>query len=347
MIRICTSLAGAGYAVTLVGRKLPASIPLQLHAFQQKRLSCFFKKGALFYAEYNLRLFFYLLFQKAHAICAIDLDTILPVLFVTTIKRSRRIYDAHEFFTEMKEVRTRPFIKKCWSAVERFAVPKFSYGYTVSQGLADAFNAQYNRNYEVIRNLPVLKPLDPDIQKQNFLLFQGAVNEARGFEFLVPALKKIPYRLVVCGDGNFMPQLKALISEHDVADKVDLRGMMLPEDMWPVAQQAALGLGLAEKEGINQFYALPNKFTDYMHAGLPQLAMNFPEYRKINDAFPVAILLDELSVDAIVRAVNSVMDNEALLRSLRENALRARLIYCWEAEEKKLLSFYRKIFADA
>src|SRR5690349_8727331 len=125
-------------------------------------------------------------------------------------------------------------------------------------------------------------------------------------------MKHIPYRLVICGDGNFMQQLKKLIEQNHVNGQVELKGMMLPEDLRPLAQQAALGLGLAEKEGINQFYALPNKFTEYIHAGLPQLAMNFPEYQKINREFPVAILIDELSEQLIIDTINSIMKNDHL-----------------------------------
>lgn len=343
MIRICSSLAAAGYDVTLVGRQLPRSVPLKKMPFRQKRLKCFFNKGFLFYGEYNFRLFFFLLFQKMHAICAIDLDTILPCLLVSKIKGVPRIYDAHEYFTEMKEVRTRPRVKKFWLAIEKFCVPRFRLGYTVSSGLAEQFRENYGRQYEVIRNLPVLRPLDPTLRKENILLYQGAVNEARGFEYLIPAMKQIPYRLVICGDGNFMGELKALIQQHGVAGKVELKGMMLPEDMWPVAQQAMLGLGLAEKEGINQFQALPNKFTEYMHAGLAQIAMNYPEYQKINEKFKVAVLLDDLSVDHVAETINRTMEDKALLEELRANALRARDIYCWQEEEKKLIQFYKNI----
>jgi hypothetical protein len=73
MHRICTSLAENGYAVTLVGRKLSSSLPLTEKKFRQKRIRCWYKKGKLFYLEYNLRLFTYLLFFKMDAICAIDL----------------------------------------------------------------------------------------------------------------------------------------------------------------------------------------------------------------------------------------------------------------------------------
>lgn len=346
MNRICNSLAENGYRVTMVGRKLKSSLPLQQKSFRQKRLRCIFNKGPQFYFEYNIRLFFYLLFKKIDCICAIDLDTILPSLFISKLKNIPRVYDAHEYFTEMKELWTRPKVQKIWRSIEKFSVPKFKYGYAVSEGLAELFNKKYCRNYVAIRNLPILCPLERPVKRERFLAFQGAVNEARGFEYLIPAMKNIPYKLVVCGDGNFMPQLKKLIEENGVQDKIELKGMMLPEDMRPIAQKAALGLGLAEKEGLNQFHALPNKFTDYMHAGLPQIAMNYPEYQKINNQYRIAILLDSLSVELVTETINKTMNDGDLLAELEQNALKAREIYNWQNEEKKLVAFYKKIFNE-
>lgn len=341
MHRICTTLSNAGYNVTLVGRELKTSRPLLQEPFKQKRLRCFFNKGFLFYAEYNLRLFFFLLLQRPGAICAIDLDTIMPCLLVSRLKNIPRIYDAHEYFTELKEVRTRPMVKKFWTAIEQLAVPAFHLGYTVSAGLAETFREKYGRNYAVIRNLPVLKPA-AEVQREEFLVYQGAVNEARGFEYLVPAMKEIPYKLVVCGDGNFMQQLKDLINQHGVQEKFELKGMLLPQQLREIAAKATLGIGLAEKEGINQYYALPNKFLEYMHAGLPQVAMNFPEYQKINSTFRIAVLLDDLSVQGVANCINKTMRNKVLLAEMHTNAVAAREIYCWQEEEKRLLQFYQQ-----
>ena len=137
--------------------------------------------------------------------------------------------------------------------IEKFAVPSFRLGYTVSQGLAEEFRKQYQRDYLVIRNLPVLINDSPVKMEQKFLLYQGAVNEGRGFEYLIPAMKAVNYPLVICGDGNFMEKLKKLISENKVEEKIELKGMMLPHELRKTALEATLGIGLAEKEGINQF----------------------------------------------------------------------------------------------
>lgn len=346
MQRICTTLAENGYAVTLVGRKLNSSIPLTEKKYRQKRIRCWFMKGKLFYFEYNLRLTIYLLFQKMDAVCAIDLDSIIPCHTISRWKRIPKIYDAHELFTEMKEVITRPQIKKVWKKVEKRYVPKFKLGYTVSESIADEFEKRYGVKYQTIRNLPVLKPLHETLLHEKFILYQGAVNEARGFEFLIPALKEVNCKLVICGDGNFMPKLKSLIAEYKLENKIDLKGFMPPDEIRKISQQATIGMALAEKEGLNQYLALPNKFFDYVHAGLPQITMNYPEYVKINNQFEVAILLEDLDPKKIAAAINNLLSDEKLHRKLKNNCIKAREELNWQIEEKKLIAFYHSVFAN-
>jgi glycosyltransferase involved in cell wall biosynthesis len=345
MHRICTTLATNGYKVTLVGRERKKSRPLQSKVFHQHRIQCFFEKGLLFYAEYNLKLFIFLLFQKMDGICAIDLDTIMPCLLVSKIKSVSRFYDAHEFFTEMKEVQSRPFVKKFWLAVEKLCVPHYQNGYTVSNGLANEYNKKFSHNYIVIRNIPVLKPISSNKTTSKFLLYQGAVNEGRGFEYLIPAMRAIKYPLVVCGDGNFMEQLKTLINKYQVLDKVILKGMLPPDELWEITPTATLGINLTELDGLHHYYALPNKLFDYMHSGVPQITMDLPEYKAINDRFQIAVLIDDLSASHIANTINAVMENEALLNELKQNCLKAREVYNWQCEEKLLIDYYQKALA--
>ena len=346
MHRICTSLAKNDFAVVLVGRKLKHSLPLKPEQYEQKRLRCWFNKGKLFYIEYNLRLFFFLLFKKVDIVCAIDLDTILPCLLVSAWKSIPRVYDAHELFTGLKEVTTRPSIEAVWKKIERSTVPKFRWGYTVSESIAEEFHRRYKVNYQTIMNVPVLKPLDARPTREKFILYQGAVNEARGFEYLIPAMKMITYKLVICGHGNFMDQLKELIIENKVQDKVELTGMLMPNELWKMSQQATIGVAFPENTGINQYLALPNKFFDYIHAGLPQINVDFPEYRKLNDKYHVAVLVNNIEPKTIADSVNNLMADGVLLEQLKQNCLKAREELNWQNEEKKLIGFYKNILAS-
>jgi glycosyltransferase involved in cell wall biosynthesis len=343
MKRICTTLSENGFDIVLVGRKLKHSLPLRNQRYTQRRLRCWFNIGKLFYLEFNVRLLFFLLFRNMDAICAIDLDTILPCLAISRLKKIPRIYDAHELFTGLKEVVTRPTVEKIWKRIEKKAVPKFKWGYTVSESIAQEFNSRYGVTYETIRNTPVLRPLDNETSIEKFILYQGAINEARGFEYLIPAMKMVEYKLVICGDGNFMNQLKRLIAENDVHDRIELKGMLLPDDLWTVSQRATVGVAFPENAGINQYLALPNKFFDYIHAGLPQINVSFPEYKKLNDQYHVAVLVDDIRPKTIADSINNLMSNSVLLEQLKQNCIRARKILSWQNEEKKLIRFYKNI----
>ncbi len=343
MIRICSSLSRAGYSVVLVGRKRNGSAALRPMTFQQKRLPSWFQKGKLFYAEYNLRLFLYLLLKKMDCICAIDLDTILPCLFISKIKKIKRVYDAHELFCEMKEIITRPAIYKMWKQIEQYALPKFESCYTVNLPIADEFTKMYGVQYKVIRNIPVLQPFKEISKTSKFILYQGAVNEGRCFEKLVPAMKEVDCQLIVCGDGNFMQQAQNLVKQNALESKVIFKGNIPPDEMRMITEQAYIGLNLVENNGLSNYLSLANKFFDYIHAGIPQLCAGFPAYKEINDNAEVALLITEMEPKNIAASLNNLLQNEVLYQELRANCMKAREIYNWQTEEIILLDFYKNL----
>jgi len=344
MIRICTSLANNGYIVTLVGRKLKDSKPLSTMPFFQKRLNCFFSKGKLFYAEYNLRLLLYLLIKKMDLIGAIDLDTILPCLWISKIKKVNRVYDAHELFCEMKEIVQRPSIYKAWKKIEKKTVPEYKYGYTVNKTIADEFKKMYGCEYEVIRNAPVLKPVIIPEKKEKYIFYQGAVNEGRSFETIIPAMNEVRARLLIAGDGNFMKQAIQLVKENKLETKVIFLGKIEPKELSKYTLQAWIGITIFENKGLSNYYSLANRFFDYLHAAIPQLCVDYPVYREINKIWPVAVLTKDLSPENIALQLNLLLENDVLYHELQQNCLYQREIMNWQQEEIKLLAFYQSIF---
>jgi len=344
MIRICTSLANEGYDVTLIGRKKRNSLPLENKSFKQKRLYCFFEKGKLFYIEYNIRLFIYLLFTKADGICAVDLDTIIPCLWFSSLKKIPRIYDAHELFCEMKEISSRPKIYKLWKWIEKYAVPKFNNGYTVNHVIAEEFKKLYDVNFKVIRSIAVLNETKFAHPKEKYILYQGAVNEGRSFETLIPAMKMINSKLIICGDGNFMQQAKELSRIHHVEDKVLFKGMLSPEVLQEITSKSYIGITLFEQGAKSNYYSLANRFFDYIHSGTPQICVDYPLYHELNKKYDIAVLIDDLEPDSIALVANRLLEDESLWKSLHENCKTAAKELCWQNEEKILIAFYKKIF---
>lgn len=343
MTRICTTLAG-NFEIVLVGKRVKDS-PLLLPGshYMVYRLGCWFSGGKVQYIEFNIRLFFFLLFKKMDAICAIDLDTILPCYLVSRWRRIPGVYDAHELFTEMKEVVTRPFIQKIWLTVERLCVPAFLHGYTVSRSIAAVFLIRYGVQYEVIRNLPFKAGESRFVPKKGFVLYQGAINEARGLEVLIPAMIQVPAELHIYGRGNFEEKLYLLIKQYHVQHKVFVHPPESPSELKKITDEAFIGINLVENTGLNQYYSLANKFFDYMHSGVPQVTMQYPEYEEINKAYEIAILIEELTADRVAEAINRLLNNPELHTKLRQNCLAAREVYNWQNEEKKLIEFYNNL----
>jgi len=346
MIRICTSLHNAGYDVTLVGRKRPSSKPLIERPFKQVRIKQRIDSGKLFYLTYNFKLLFYLLFHKADCFCAIDLDTILPVYYASIIKNVERVYDAHELFCDIEEVASRPSIRKMWHWIERHTVPHFKYGYTVNKSYVDEFRRMYGVEYAIVRNATVLKPLVIPEKKDKYILYQGAVNKGRCFEELIPAMQMVDAKLVICGEGNFYDAAQQLVKEYKLEDKVFFKGYVPPAELPEYTLHAYIGITLFVATSKSNELSLANRFFDYMHAAIPQLGVQYPEYENINREFEIATLISVVTVAHIAASLNKLLNDAAYYQRLQQNCLKAREVYCWQEEEKRLLAVYKNVFSN-
>lgn len=349
MIRICTSLAKLEYEVCLIGRNRPNSKVLNEQAFQQKRLNCFFERGKFFYLEYNIRLFFFLLFHRFDAVCSIDLDTILAGYYSSFLKRKICIYDAHEYFTEVPEVVLRPKTKRIWEWVANRTIPKLKYAYTVCQSLQTVFQEQYNTSFEVIRNVPFQQTTLPEalpFDAPFILLYQGVLNDGRGLEEMIVALQQLPsVEFWMAGEGDCSKELRALVKELDLEKQVKFLGYVQPHELKEITKKAHLGINLLQNKGLNYYYSLANKFFDYIQAQKPSLNMNFPEYANIIKEHPVGLLLEDLAPATIVHSIQEIIEHPDVYDHLQEHCLKAREIFIWEKEALKLEAFYENVFS--
>ncbi|MBR9921637.1 MAG: glycosyltransferase family 4 protein [Bacteroidetes bacterium] len=346
MQRICRSLHRAGYKVLLVGRKKKASLPLGDQPYDQKRLRCILQKGKWFYLEYNLRLFFFLLLRKAEILNAIDLDSILAVRLAGLFKKSKLVYDAHEYFTEVPEVVDRPTTKKIWEWVANKCIPAMDACYTVGAGLAEIFEKQYGIFFGVVRNvpLPVDGTVNPEEEGEKILLYQGALNEGRGLEATIEAMLLLPseIKLWLAGEGDLSVSLRNQVKEAGLEERVCFLGYVLPEDLKRITPKAWIGLNLLENKGLSYYYSLANKAFDYVQAGLPSLQMDFPEYRALQEEYACFELLENLDPSLIADAVEKLQDEEYYLERV-QNCQLAAIEWHWEKEEKKLLTIYENL----
>lgn len=344
MIRICDTLATAGYDVVLVGRQLNRSADLKERSFKQYRWKNRFLAGPLFYLEHNIRIFFYLIRTKPEVVNTIDLDTGFGAYLYSKLTKFEWVVDFHEHFTEVPEVTDRKIVKRIWLKVERLLFKNADKFYAASQSIAEIFQKKYKKKVEVIRNVPflrsknVVKP-QSEFSESGFLIYQGALNEGRCIELYIKAMHHIDSKLILVGEGDLSETLRQLVKSEGLEDKVVFTGMLTPEELRHVTVKAYMGLNVLENKGLSYYYSLSNKCFDYVQAQIPSISSDFPEYRFLNEQHEV-MLLAEPTVESIVENIKELQTNQELYNRLQSNCAAAAEKWNWEEEKTILLAIY-------
>lgn len=349
MQRTCTALQTYSFQVTLIGRLLKNSKALNPNTtYQQERLKCWFNKGPLFYAEYQFRLIWKLLFRKTDLILAVDLDTLPAAIFIGRFKKIPVVYDAHEYFTETPELVRRKRIQRIWEFIAKVCIPRARAAYTVSEGLARQLTERYKTPFNVIRNVPLARTFPkkegPPLNKT--ILYQGALNEGRGLEILIDAMPSLPaaITLQLAGEGDLSQSLRAQVKKLNLEHRVQFLGWVSPDQLKGITEEAWVGYNLLEDRGMSYHYSLANKTFDYIQGGVPTMHSLLPEYVKILDKYRVGIIVNTLTTHEVIRVLTKLMhapDEWVAMHFQCEIAARE---FTWENESALLIHNIKAVF---
>ncbi|MFC2112607.1 glycosyltransferase [Bacteroidota bacterium] len=347
--RTAASLVQQGANVLVIGRQLPGSQDTGSRPYRIRRMRLLLRKGPLFYACFNFRLFLLLLFRKADLLLSNDLDTLLACFLASRIKGWPLVYDSHEYFTEVPELAGRKCARNTWKRIEKRLLPRLRFSYTVSRSVANAYRELYGIEMEVIRNLPLTEreePRRPDLLEcgpQRIIIYQGALNVGRGLELMISAMQYLDnYQLQIYGEGDLSAQLRQLSGELKLDDRITFLGRIPPEELKEHTRQASLGISLEEDMGLSYRYSLPNKLFDYIHAGIPVLVSDLPEMKKVVEDYSIGQVLNEREPENLAKQVKDMMDSDELRMEWKKNLRKASSDLCWENEEGKLSDLFRK-----
>jgi glycosyltransferase involved in cell wall biosynthesis len=346
--KIAITLMDIGFEVTLAGRKFPSGKINLARPYRTRRFSLWFNKGPLFYANYNIRLFFYLLFNRFDVIVSNDLDTLAACFYASRIKQRPIVYDSHEYFTEVPELIGRPKVKRIWEKIEKNILPKLTHCYTVCQSIADIYNTKYGTSFRVVRNIPLklnnFKNEDyipPFPTEKPVVIYQGAVNLGRGIEEAILAMHQLEnINLVIIGSGDLIEECKKIAEDEGVTDRVIFTGRIPFEELSMVTRFATIGLSIEKDMGLNYRYALPNKLFDYIQSEVPVLVSQLPEIKRIVNEYSVGLVINETSPEAIAIGIKMMISEDDLYRQLKENCRKAKEVLCWENEREVIQSIY-------
>jgi glycosyltransferase involved in cell wall biosynthesis len=309
-----------------------------------------FKKGALFYAWFNIRLFFFLLFRKADVLLSNDLDSLLANFVIARLKRTELVYDSHELYTEVPELTSRPKIRQVWLSIEEYIFPRLNNVYTVNESIAEIYKKKYSVDVGVVRNVsPRWKPdlirskaklgLPEDVK---LIILQGSgINVDRGAEEAVEAMLWVKGALLlIVGAGDVIPALKTTVENMKLGHKIRFIDRVPYNEMMNYTFHADIGLTLDKDTNPNYKFSLPNKVFDYIHTQTPILSSPIIEIQRVITKHDVGVVLKTHSAQNIAQCLNKLLTDEKELKRLKSNCIKAAENECWETEKNTLLNYF-------
>lgn len=258
------------------------------------------------------------------------------------------VYDTHEFaVAEYPESwRWRMFKLPIVRAVEQACIRRAGLVSTVSAGIAERLQEIYRleRPPMVIRNAPryqavPFRPTGAAIA----VLYHGILAPTRGLELVIDSVPRWRPEFTMTirgpGDPGYIAALRERIRQRGVAERVFI---VPPVPMTAlVAEAAAFDVGLFALQGHSEHnrYASPNKFFEYVMAGLALCVSDLPEMARLTRDHQLGVLIGGFRAEAIADAINQ-LDHAAIDR-YRQNALLAARSLCWEIEAERFVTACR------
>jgi glycosyltransferase involved in cell wall biosynthesis len=296
--------------------------------------------------------------EKAQIYHAHDLNTLQMAYTAARRVGARLIYDSHELYTEMG-ARSR-IEKQKWTKLEKGLIGKADKVITINQSIAGELVQRYAIAYpEVIMNCPPKTSLNipaksgdnlyrtrfnlsPDIK---IILYSGGFSSNRGLDLLVQSAFYLKDKRVIIfmGEGKIENQLRALTDENKLNKKVLFMPSVPQKEVVLYTQSADIGVIPYQKVGLNNYYSTPNKLFDFIMAGIPVAASNFPELKRIIEGNYIGKVFNEKDPKDMARIINEILDDALGYQQMKANAKKTAEVYSWENEEKKLIRIYNDL----
>ncbi len=358
----CRTLVAAGYRVTVVADGA-AGLPEREKGPGGEHVVRVARRGppvpGIRFVVHELRLTRHLLGLGPDILHAHDSNALLPVALAARRLRVPFVYDAHDLWLgrpRRERGRLAFALNQFWyGLLERLTIPRAAATLTVSPPIVRHLRRRYGlprvdlvANYpdggppatpRDLRDLPGGEGLLPG---RPIVLYLGGLMGERGLETLVDAMTMTDHpQLVLLGDGQLAEQLRARAAASGIGERVHLIPPVPPDDVVAYAASADLGVSPIVPSCLNYRYSLPNKLFQYMAAGIPVVASDFPQVREVVEGSRAGLVADTTDPAAVAAAIERILadpDEANRMGERGRSAVSQR--YHWGASAQRLLEIY-------
>ena len=301
--------------------------------------------GAIKYAEFFLRVIG--AYRKYDVWHCNDFEAFLiGLLAKITRPKLKLVYDAHEY--ERERFGIGKFVRNFISFFEKMGIPFAETVITVSPSILAEYKRLYRpKSIHLLRNTPHFNPT----QKHNIFreqlairadqmifLYQGGIVTGRGVEALVEAFvsrESDEAVLVVMGEGNKSNMVKEAAAK---SGNVFYVRSVPYQDIMRYSSSADVGFNSTQNVCLNNYYCLPNKFFEYIQAGLPIISNYLPDCKALIEKYNIGKVLAHYNVEEINKAVDEMIQTD--LAIYQDGLKLAGDELNWEKEEEKMHDIY-------
>lgn len=289
-----------------------------------------------------------------HVFVANDLP-MLPVAKLLAEKcGARLVYDSHELYSE-QEFSDRE--KRRWAEIETKYIGACDVVITVNQSIAAELEQRYGiaeakviYNAERTSQAPALSRRLHEVfglsADKKIVLLQGGLSAGRNLEVLVDAMQYVrnpSVVLVVLGDGLLLHSLQKMSQQQGLVGRVYFHAAVPQSALLELTAAADAGVIPYQATCLNNHYCTPNKLFEFIAAGLPILATDLPEIRKMVQEQNIGLVGDTGSPKNLAALIDDFFSDEQRFATWKARVSVVRQLICWEQEEKKLVEIYEAL----
>ena len=281
-----------------------------------------------------------------------DPELILTAIILKILFKKKIVFDVHEHIK--KHFHSKPYhipsfvlklITFAYSFIENHLLNKFDLIVTATPLIKEEIIA-FNKNVIAINNYPIIEEVklqEEKIKESNSVCYVGAITEDRGIKIILNVLSlndKFKLKLV----GKFVSQeLESEVKNMNSWDKVEYYGFKNRQEIYKIMNESFAGL-IVLKKIYNYANSFPNKMFEYMLAGIPIIASDFPLWKKILKDVDCAIFVNPENPEDIMNAIIYLKDNPEIAKRMgkagQEKVLKD---YNWNSEERNLFEKYQEL----
>lgn len=297
--------------------------------------------GAINYPTRFIKLFIHGLRTDVDVYHCHEPGSLIIGYILSRIKNTKLVYDVHENWPSLTSIASvlfkplKPFVEPYVMLIENLIVPKCDYVISVSESVQCRL-LSYNSNHEIIYNYPIINNniIVGTTKIEYSCCYTGNVGTKRGSDILERIASMDEHVTFNIIGSSYIEGYNNIVTTE-----------WLPYDeMCTQMQKSKIGLILLQPTHLNNYIGLPQKLFEYMMLGIPIIAPDYPEIRRIVNTAKCGLLVDVTNADMVYEAIKYLLNNNKLRMEMGYNGRKyIKDKYNWKSEATKLLNVYEEL----